>query len=412
MAIADKLTQLQTDITSAYTTIASKGGTIPSDKNTNNLSTAINSIPSGPAPEVVSKDVNFYDYDGTRLYSYTQSEFAQLQSLPANPSHEGLTAQGWNWTLSNAQTYVAKYRELDIGQQYKTDDGSTRYYIEFKDDVYKSFTFKITSTDDVTIDWGDNSTSTVLAGTDVEGTHTYSSIGKYCISISTNGTITMKNTFVPNKRDQAIVYKIELSETLEFDYSDQMFYDYGYLKAIIIPPYQTPVLVSSRTNFLSTCRSLEYLTIPSGNTTIPNNFVNGCSSLKAISFPQTCTNITNYVFNNCTILSRITLPELNYLGSGNATFQYCAGLNRLTIPSTLSTITANVFKDARFVWLFDFTNHQSVPTLNNVNAFSNIYVDYKIVVPDSLYSTWITKNNWNNSNIVNHIISKTNYYGS
>ena len=44
MAISDRLTKLTTDITNAYTSIENKGGTIPSDKNTNNLATAIDSI--------------------------------------------------------------------------------------------------------------------------------------------------------------------------------------------------------------------------------------------------------------------------------------------------------------------------------------------------------------------------------
>lgn len=46
MSVADKLTKLTTDITSAYNSIQSKGGTIPSHKNTDNLSTAISSIPT------------------------------------------------------------------------------------------------------------------------------------------------------------------------------------------------------------------------------------------------------------------------------------------------------------------------------------------------------------------------------
>ena len=44
MSIATKLEKLTTDITSAYTSIENKGGTIPSDKNTDNLHTAIDSI--------------------------------------------------------------------------------------------------------------------------------------------------------------------------------------------------------------------------------------------------------------------------------------------------------------------------------------------------------------------------------
>lgn len=43
---------------------------------------------------VPSKAVNFYDYDGTRVYSYSKAEFLGLNALPGNPAHEGLTAQG------------------------------------------------------------------------------------------------------------------------------------------------------------------------------------------------------------------------------------------------------------------------------------------------------------------------------
>ena len=47
--------------------------------------------------EILGKEVNFLDYDGTILYSYTAAEFAALPSMPANPTHDGLTEQGWNW---------------------------------------------------------------------------------------------------------------------------------------------------------------------------------------------------------------------------------------------------------------------------------------------------------------------------
>ena len=47
MSIASKLTKLQTDISNAYESIETKGGTIPQNKNTENLSTAIQSITTG-----------------------------------------------------------------------------------------------------------------------------------------------------------------------------------------------------------------------------------------------------------------------------------------------------------------------------------------------------------------------------
>ena len=80
-------------------------------------------------PEVPMKDVNFYDYDGTVVYSYTKEEFLEMAELPANPAHARLSAQGWNWTIEAAQSYVTKYGSCEIGQSYITDDGRTRLYV-------------------------------------------------------------------------------------------------------------------------------------------------------------------------------------------------------------------------------------------------------------------------------------------
>ena len=70
---------------------------------------------SSSAASASMKDVNFRDYDGTIVASYSAADFANLTALPANPSHDGLTAQGWNWTLVKAKAYVAKYGRLEIG---------------------------------------------------------------------------------------------------------------------------------------------------------------------------------------------------------------------------------------------------------------------------------------------------------
>ena len=54
----------------------------------------------------IPKDVDFIDFDGRLLYSYTAQEFLALEEMPANPSYPGLIAQGWNWTLTDAQDFV------------------------------------------------------------------------------------------------------------------------------------------------------------------------------------------------------------------------------------------------------------------------------------------------------------------
>ena len=57
MSIASELTKLETDITNAYDAVQIKGGTIPSNKNTENLSTAISSISGGGGKPEQNKTV-------------------------------------------------------------------------------------------------------------------------------------------------------------------------------------------------------------------------------------------------------------------------------------------------------------------------------------------------------------------
>ena len=85
---------------------------------------------------VEEKDVNFYDYDGIRVYSYTKDQFLELSAMPDNPSNNFLTvhlsiAQGWNWSLSDAQDYVQNYDKLDIGQMYNADGGAIEIDVIF-----------------------------------------------------------------------------------------------------------------------------------------------------------------------------------------------------------------------------------------------------------------------------------------
>ena len=122
--------------------------------------------PSGGVSQP-SNDVNFIDYDGTIVASYSAADFANLSAMPDNPTHTGLTAQGWNWTLANAKAQVLISGGLDIGQMYVTSDGKTRLYITLFDNVKMSPTlyFNQSVSNGVLIDWGDGSTAETVSGT-------------------------------------------------------------------------------------------------------------------------------------------------------------------------------------------------------------------------------------------------------
>ena len=75
-------------------------------------------------------EVRFLDCYGTLLHSYSTDDFLALTELPEPPIKEGLISQGWNWDIETAQSYVAQYRNLDIGASYITHNGKTRLYIK------------------------------------------------------------------------------------------------------------------------------------------------------------------------------------------------------------------------------------------------------------------------------------------
>ena len=142
---------------------------------------------------VEEKDVNFYDYDGTRVYSYGKEDFLGLSSLPDNPNHNNLIAQGWNWSLSDTKEYVQNYGILDVGQMYDAKTSASTYGsleidIELKEG-YLTPTLSVDIIDNSTgqqyyINWGDSQAVSLPINT-INLSHTYNTPGKYTIKVST-----------------------------------------------------------------------------------------------------------------------------------------------------------------------------------------------------------------------------------
>lgn len=76
MAISDKLNKLNTDLVNAYNSISTKGGTVPNNKNSENLSSAINSISLNGL-----KFINSGEFTTSSSFTYiidTGTEYADL----------------------------------------------------------------------------------------------------------------------------------------------------------------------------------------------------------------------------------------------------------------------------------------------------------------------------------------------
>ena len=353
---------------------------------------------AGGGVAVEEKDVNFYDYDGTLVDAYTASEFANLTALPDNPAHSGLTSQGWNWNLADAKSYVADCGKLDIGQMYVTDNGATRIYIKLEDGRLAPYlNFAIDGT--ATVDWGDNTTSTVTGTsttTVVPIQHTYAQAGKYVISISSESKIhflgqNIGGSYVMSKGEtpssnvdkvyRGAIYKIEFGSNIS-SIDDYAFNNTYTLVNITIPNS----LTSIGANAFSACHSLIAIIIPNSVTTIGESAFGNCEALIAIIIPSSVTSIGkgiclgNYSLKSVTIPNMTSVPETmlrncysirsiiisnSVTSISSGAFHSCNAVSNIKIPSNVTSIESSAFSGWYGASYYDFTSLQAVPILDN-----------------------------------------------
>jgi len=419
MAKNNNLTDFLTDVANA---IRSKKGTT-AKINPQDFSSEIASISTGggggsTGGAVSKSDVNFYDYDGTLLHSYSKSAFLALSALPDLPTREGLTCQGWNYTLAKAKEYVTSYDVLDIGTTYITDDGKTRLYIRIAAEgrMTVPLYFSQTAANGVTIDWGDGSATQTLSGTgNVNTTHTYAEVGEYTISLNPSSGCTlglghgsssycvMGSTANAGRVYCNMLQKVEIGSGVTSIESYAFYYCYS-LASVVIPSGVTSI----GSYAFYCCYSLASVVIPSGVTSIESYAFGICYSLASVVIPSSVTSIESYAFGNCYSLASVVIPS-GVTSIGSYAFGYCYSLASVVIPSGVTSIGSYAFGYCQGMAFYDFRAATAVPTLSNTKAFNSIPSDCKIVVPDSLYDTWIAATNW--STYASRIVKASEFNG-
>lgn len=363
--------------------------------------------PSGGV-SVSPNDVNFIDYDGTIVASYSAADFANLSALPDNPTHTGLTAQGWNWTLADAKAQVLISGGLDIGQMYITDDGKTRLYITLFDNVKLSPTlyWNQSVSNGVTIDWGDGSASETASGTgNLNVTHTYSNIGDYVITLNVtngalklgNGSTSVINSATDTRYYRSILTNVEVGSNCSFQ--NNSFNNAQALKTITIPKTTTNVWVSSL--FVS-AQSLRCIVVPNTVTSIGSEFARGIMyTLQMISLPKSVVTV-NYTnqFLYCYNLKRITLPPITNIQQ--QMFMGCETLTKIVIPSSVTSIGASAFSGCLSMGEIHF-KPTTPPSVANANAWTSLPTSCKIYVPSGYKSAYTSASNYPSSSTYTYI---------
>ena len=353
------------------------------------MANAILELPSGGAP---AEDVVFYDYDGTVIATYSKNDFANLSSMPANPTHTGLTSQGWNWTLSDAKAYVSAYGGLDIGQMYVTSNGATKIYVSLDDTTLKPYLgFAINGT--ATVDWGDGNTETVTGTsttTVVNTQHIYSQAGDYVISISsstdiyfigasTGSKILWKNSNVSgaNRGYNSCIKKVEIGNNMT-SIDNYAFQYCAGLETITIPN----TITSIGTYSFAYCFTLKSILFPTGMTSIGNYCMTNCYQLYNISLPKNLANIGNNVFAVSSI-SKIYFPNNNNITLGTQILSSCSNIKTIVFPNEITNIPDSTYSSCNSLPYYEIPS--TITTIGTYVFQNCIRLEY-ITIPNTITS--------------------------
>lgn len=379
---------------------------------------------STPAVEIQPSDVNFFDYDGTLIASYTEAQAKTLTKLPEPPAHAGLVFQGWNYTLEEV---IANADAADVGALYTTEDGATWLDIEVLERRDIRVRFSQTKASGVVVNWGDGESDRSAAITgQTYAMHNYAEPGKYTITLtidddcnvtlgSYSSNLVSINSLGSNSA-QNVLRRLYIGDrVVKIDKS--AFINHYALHSVSM--HQGITAIAEECFKRS---SIEFITIPSGIDAIPYSAFNACRCLKNISIPVSVQNLATYSIFQCDTLNNLNLKNItnpqDRAVSGdnginkivvNADITYipkyfcsdCIGLERVIFLGEVKLFYSGAISDCYSLKSVDLTHCISVPTLQDATIFNYITSDLEILVPAALADEWKQATNW--TRLADHI---------
>ena len=182
-------------------------------------------------------------------------------------------------------------------------------------------------------------------------------------------TISDDGLYRINKSDSNKYIQKEGTDEIYIEAWDLIEFEYVYIETDIeIEPYRRPMMMAP---VVSDGTITPYNTSAFGTTINTNNYY---SSVGVLDFNGNVTQI------------------------GTDAYKDKTNLYSIAIPDTVTSIGPTAFSGCTNCCVYDFgCSRTTIPTVD-YNAFNKQNISYLIVVPDTLYSQWITQTNWNQIN--------------
>ena len=377
-------------------------------------------------------DVLFVDFDGTPVKVYTAKGFLDQVAMPACPTRDGFTSQGWNWTLAEAQSYVKNHGRLIVGHQCITSDNKTRLYIHLTSGATVTMKYTQAAALDVDVDWGDSSSPSGSATVgEVTASHTYATAGDYTITLT--GSVSFKSALFAQtiQAPNTFLVKAELGTVPELESAFQFCknliginipqgtefsaggtFNYASIRVAVVPRSSNIVQtytfadnaclelvslpgnmsgMSLRIAVFENCEALKRIMLPDGLTRPNTSAFDGCTALVERVMPVSATLTSNYSARNCTSLESADIPD-GVSTVGNGSYLGCTSLVSVTIPSSVTKLNNEAFKDCSSLVAVHMQG--STPPTLGTDVFSGVANGCVIYVPVGSLTTYQAASGW------------------
>ena len=207
------------------------------------------------------------------------------------------------------------------------------------------------------------------------------------------------------------------------------YYEEGFkkfLKKEASGKLMLPIESMDTPNCLYRQTGITEVVVPEGATSIPDNFFRYCTSLEKITYPDSITSFGRDIYANISYDKIMSFPLPPYLYSSLGSNIYYRNGEVFNIPKYINHIEDIIsynngiakrlnFKGNLCQFYFqsfraeemDFRYNVQVPRFEYVSIYTGMT---KVIVPESLYNTWITTSPWSDYVAITESVPDTDYF--